>query len=57
MPREFQKVLVYSCTRCGHEWIPRDKKNEPRMCPKCKSAYWDRPRKLKRRKDKPRAKK
>lgn len=56
MPREYQKVLVYSCTRCHHEWIPRDKQNEPRMCPKCKSAYWDRERKIKRTKKKPKLK-
>lgn len=28
--------------RCGHEWIPRGEK--PRVCPKCKSPYWDRPK-------------
>lgn len=47
----------YRCLRCGHGWVPRDfdqpedgKKPEepevaPRVCPKCKSPYWDRPRK------------
>lgn len=30
----------YRCVRCGHEWLPRD----PKVCPKCKSPYWDRPR-------------
>lgn len=30
--------------RCGHEWLPRDKKENPRVCPKCKSPYWDRPK-------------
>ena len=38
------KVLGYRCERCGHEWVPR-KENEPKVCPKCKSPYWDRPRK------------
>jgi len=33
----------YRCERCGHEWIPHDQ--TPRICPKCKSPYWDRPRK------------
>lgn len=28
-----------------HEWVPRDTENEPRVCPKCKSPYWNRPRK------------
>lgn len=30
--------------RCGHEWLPRDKDEKPRVCPKCKSPNWDRPR-------------
>ena len=39
------KVKGYRCERCGHEWIPREPKEKPRVCPKCKSPYWDRPRK------------
>ena len=41
------KVTVdgYKCERCGHEWIPRNKKTAPRVCPECKSPYWDVPRK------------
>lgn len=39
-------VMGYRCERCSHEWIPRrDNENAPRVCPKCKSVYWDRPRK------------
>ena len=34
----------YQCERCRHTWVPR-MKDYPRICPKCKSAYWDRPRK------------
>lgn len=33
------------CERCEHEWIPRDPDVEPEACPKCKSAYWNRPKK------------
>ncbi len=33
------------CERCGHEWVPRQKDEEPRVCPKCKSPYWDTARK------------
>ena len=33
------------CLRCGHKWWPR--KEEVRLCPHCKSAYWNRPRKSK----------
>ena len=38
-------VMGYRCDRCEHEWIPRDFAEEPRVCPKCKSRYWNRPRK------------
>lgn len=39
-------VMGYRCERCEHEWIPRgENEKEPRVCPKCKSPYWDRPRK------------
>ena len=34
----------FGCERCGHEWVPRNKDQPPRVCPKCKSPYWDRPR-------------
>jgi predicted Zn-ribbon and HTH transcriptional regulator len=34
----------YRCERCGHEWLPREKERDPKVCPKCKSPYWDRPR-------------
>jgi predicted Zn-ribbon and HTH transcriptional regulator len=39
------KLLVpgFRCERCGHEWVPRGK--APTVCPKCKSPYWDKPRK------------
>ena len=32
------------CDRCGYEWIPRDLEVEPEACPKCKSPYWNKPR-------------
>jgi predicted Zn-ribbon and HTH transcriptional regulator len=38
-------VMGYRCERCGHEWIPRGTDEEPRVCPKCRSAWWNRPRK------------
>lgn len=46
----------YRCLRCQHEWVPRglpempdgkkppEPDEEPRVCPKCKSPYWNRPR-------------
>lgn len=44
MPRVKKTVIVYVCERCEHEWIPRNKTKPPRVCPLCKSPYWDRPR-------------
>jgi hypothetical protein len=38
-------VMGFRCDRCEHEWIPRETTGEPRVCPKCKSPYWNRPRK------------
>lgn len=38
-------VMGYRCEHCDHEWIPKDYNNEPAVCPKCKSPYWNRPRK------------
>ena len=35
-------VMGYRCERCGHEWFPRrDNEKEPKVCPKCKSPYWN----------------
>jgi predicted Zn-ribbon and HTH transcriptional regulator len=39
------EVWGYRCERCGHAWQPRNETQAPRVCPKCKSPYWDRPRK------------
>jgi len=38
------QIMGYRCERCGHEWVPRDKDQAPKVCPHCKSPYWDRPR-------------
>jgi predicted Zn-ribbon and HTH transcriptional regulator len=38
------RIWGFRCERCEHEWVPRDKDQEPRVCPHCKSPYWDRPR-------------
>jgi predicted Zn-ribbon and HTH transcriptional regulator len=40
---EIGLVLLPGCRcRCGHEWLPREKGEKPRVCPKCKSPNWDR---------------
>jgi len=36
------------CYRCGHEWKPRDLKEKPEVCPKCKNPYWNKPLKNKK---------
>ena len=38
------EVTAYKCDRCRHQWIPREKE-KPTICPKCKSPYWNKPRK------------
>lgn len=35
----------YKCERCGHEWAPRKKDEAPKVSPKCRSPYRDRPKK------------
>ena len=42
------KLEGYICERCKHKWVARNK-NIPVVCPRCKSAYWDKPRKTKKR--------
>ena len=46
------KIEGYVCERCSHQWVARNKTNKeelrmPRVCPRCKSPYWDVPRKQK----------
>lgn len=42
------KLDGYRCERCEHTWIPRDTTiGEPVICPKCKSPYWNKPRRNK----------
>ena len=43
MAKKQVMVWAYQCERCGHEWIPRGKL-DPKICPACKTPYWDRPR-------------
>lgn len=46
-------VALIGCRcRCGHEWLPRDRGEKPRVCPKCKSPNWDRPMQFARRRSK-----
>lgn len=40
------RIVAAECTRCGHTWMPRTPlaENVPKVCPACKSPYWNRPR-------------
>ncbi len=35
------KINGWRCERCSHEWAPRNKEEKPKVCPKCKSPYWE----------------
>jgi hypothetical protein len=37
------RVWGFECHRCAHSWIPRER-GLPKVCPHCKSPYWDTPR-------------
>lgn len=34
---------MLSCSRCGWAWFPRTL-YRPKVCPRCKSYYWNKPR-------------
>jgi len=36
-------AMDLECNRCGHSWYSRTP-NEPKVCPKCKSPYWNKKR-------------
>lgn len=40
-----QIIKQLICLRCNHKWNPR--KEDVRMCPHCRSFYWDREKKVK----------
>lgn len=39
-------LVSLRCKRCGHSWTPR--KAEVRICPNCKSPYWDKQKERKK---------
>lgn len=43
------KLQKVECKKCGYRWIPR--KEEIRLCPKCKSPWFDMPKSNNRQKD------
>ena len=41
-----QTLQRQTCQRCGKMWWPRQS-TKPARCPRCKSPYWDKPRRTK----------
>jgi len=37
------KIPVLICKRCEWSWFPRTTQL-PKVCPRCKSPYWNKPR-------------
>ena len=41
------RILIpgWLCLRCGHKWVSRNGNGDedPRICPRCKSAWFDTP--------------
>ncbi|OGN87168.1 MAG: hypothetical protein A2158_00915 [Chloroflexi bacterium RBG_13_46_14] len=37
-------LMGFRCERCSHEWFPKKENKEPRVCPRCKSPYWNVPK-------------
>jgi len=33
-----------TCKRCGSSWTPRKKVSEIVICPRCRSPYWNKPK-------------
>jgi predicted Zn-ribbon and HTH transcriptional regulator len=43
-PRQLKTTRqAYECLRCGYRWTPYHGKR-PRRCARCRSPYWDVPR-------------
>jgi len=40
----FMPDKIVKCKRCGHSWKPRKPISEIVICPKCRSPYWNKPR-------------
>ena len=40
-------VKAFKCDRCGYEWCPKTAEIKPLTCPKCRSPFWDTPRRRK----------
>jgi hypothetical protein len=44
MARVAITMMGFQCDRCGHKWVPRSEiEPDPRVCPNCHSAWWNKP--------------
>lgn len=43
-----QRIISRICLRCGNSWQQSYTTVFPKVCPKCRSRYWDRIRKDKK---------
>ncbi len=50
------ELPTLACLRCEHTWFPRSPKL-PKVCPKCSTPYWNKPRQMKWAIDRARGKK
>ena len=37
-------IEAFKCDRCQYVWSPKQKEIKPLTCPKCRSPFWDTPR-------------
>ncbi len=44
MPAKKEVIEKVHCEKCGYDWWPKTP-GKPRVCPNCKSAWWDIPKK------------
>lgn len=44
--RENNVIIIHVCKRCNWNW-PQRGSNDPKVCPKCRSPYWNTERKEK----------
>jgi predicted Zn-ribbon and HTH transcriptional regulator len=40
-----KKFTSHACNRCHHKWLGKSAE-KPNVCPRCKSVYWNREKKL-----------
>jgi predicted nucleic acid-binding Zn-ribbon protein len=45
------KLPMLKCIRCKHTWPPRTQ-NLPKVCPECKSPYWNTEKRVKKSEEK-----